>query len=316
MRLKESGQVTKKQRTQSAKSPRKLSLTPEIQALYFQCLAGKLHSLTHEDQRLIVQIFDRQFPALQREARRFAEKRRASFLQRAVNAVLYVALVILTIAVVLLALEYAARAEVSSEVISAAQEHAEASMRKAWQEGREEEPQPVNTLMQPDGSMTLTQNAPRRMITLPNGEPGLSDRHTTITVIPPPTPVPAAPPQHSRIHTTVNGIDRIETQAVLPEQLAVDQMEALKQIADNGTLIAQQRFGLEQYKLSQEMELEYLRLVKSFVLWGFLASIPFLFTSYWIFKHLFSGYRSLQRDRNEYALKEQELTDKMIYEKK
>ena len=315
MRLKESGQTTKKSRKQSAKTPRKLSLTPEIQALYFQCLAGKLHTLSHEDQRLIIQVFDRQFPALQREARRFAEKRKASFLQSVVNFVLYVALLILTIAAVLLALEYYANAAVSSDVIKAAQEQAESSMRRAWQEGSEEEVQPVNTIVGPDGTIALAQNAPRQIVALPNGEPGLNDRHTTITVIHQPTPPPVTPPQKSSIQTTVNGIDRIETQAILPEQLAVDQMEALKKIADNGTLIAQQRFGLEQYKINQEMELEYLRLVKSFVLWGFLASIPFMLTSYWIFKNVFSGYRTLQKDQREYKLKELEVTDSMIYDK-
>ena len=43
MHLKESGQGRKKNKKQRASPPRKLSLTPEIQALYFQCLAGKLH---------------------------------------------------------------------------------------------------------------------------------------------------------------------------------------------------------------------------------------------------------------------------------
>ncbi|MCP4405536.1 MAG: hypothetical protein GY801_50565 [bacterium] len=312
---KKPGQISEPARKRKRPKTEKLSLTPEIQALYFQCLAGKLHSLNHEDQRLIIQVFDRQFPVLQREARRFSEKRQASFLQSVVNFVLYVALMILTIAVVMLAWEYYANAEVSSDLIRAAQEHAEDSMRQAWQEGSEEDVQPVDTLAVSDGSIMLTQNAPRQIVTLPDGEPGLSDRHTTITVIQQPTPIPVAPPQKSSIQTTVNGIDRIETQAILPEQLAVDQMEALKKIADNGTLIAQQRFGLEQYKLNQEMELEYLRLVKSFVLWGFLASIPFLLASYWIFKNVFSGYRTLQNDRCAYRLKELEVTDSVIYDK-
>ncbi|MCP4403362.1 MAG: hypothetical protein GY801_39400 [bacterium] len=314
MRLKESGQAVKKSRKQNTKSPRKLSLTPEIQALYFQCLAGKLHTLNHEDQRLIIQVFDRQFPALQREARRFAEKRQTSFLHRVVNAVLYVALVILTVAAVLLAWEYYANAEVSSDAIEAAREQAEASMRAAWRKGREDERQPLNKVVGPDGSIVLTRNAPRQIVTLPNGEPGLSDRHTTITVIQPPTPPPVTPPQNTSIQTTVNGIDRIETQAILPELLAVDQLEAVKKIADNGTLIAQQRFGLEQYKINQEMELEYLRLVKNFVLWGFLASIPFIVASYWILKNVFSGYRTLQKDQREFKLKEDEVSHRVIYE--
>ena len=324
MRLKEPGQATRKKK--KAKTVKKLSLTPEIQALYFQCLAGKLHSLSHEDQRLILQVFDRQFPALQREARRFTEKRRASWLQSVVNFVLYVALVILTIAAVLLAFEYYANAEVSPDLIRAAQEQADASMRQAWRQGSEHYTQPIDKLVGSDGSVVLAQNAPRQ-ITMVNGEPGLSDRHTTITVIQPvPTPVPTPrprpsplptpiPKQETRIQTDINGIDEIGTRVVLPEDLGVEQLEAVEKIAENGTLIAQQRFGLEQYKINQGMELEYLKIVKSFVLWGFLASIPFLFTSYWILKNMLSGYQSLQKDLREYKLKELETSERVIYDK-
>jgi hypothetical protein len=209
----------------------------------------------------------------------------------------------------------AADADVNSSDIRSAQSQAESSMMRAWQQGSEDEQQPVSTLLGAEGSVLLAQNAPRQIITLPNGEPGLSDRHTTITVIQQPTPIPVMPPQKTSIQTTVNGIDRIETQAVLPEQLAVDQLEAVKKIADNGTLIAQQRFGLEQYKINQDMELEYLRLIKSFVLWGLLVSIPFLFTTSWILKNVFSGYRSLKNDLHDYRLKEQEVSDRVIYEK-
>ena len=70
--------------------------------------------------------------------------------------------------------------------------------------------------------------------------------------MPQPTPLPPVAPQDSRIQTTVDGIDHIETKAILPEHLVVDQLDAIKKIADNGTLIAQQRFAVEQYKINPE----------------------------------------------------------------
>jgi predicted membrane protein len=61
--------------------------------------------------------------------------------------------------------------------------------------------------------------------------------------------------------------------------------------------------------------LEYLRIVKSFVLWGFLLSIPFLVTSYWILKHVFAGYRAVKQDQWAYKLKELESAENIVYDK-
>ncbi len=81
---------------------------------------------------------------------------------------------------------------------------------------------------------------------------GLSKSQTMITVIQQPTPLPTVARLCRRIpaiQTIVNGIDHIETKAILPEHLVVDQLDAIKEIADNGTLIAQQRFAVRQYKI-------------------------------------------------------------------
>ena len=129
--------------------------------------------------------------------------------------------------------------------------------------------------------------------------------------MPQPTPLPPVAPQDSRIQTTVDGIDHIETKAILPEHLVVDQLDAIKKIADNGTLIAQQRFAVEQYKINSEAELEWLRIAKSFTLWGFLFSVPFLLTFYYIFANLAKGWREWQKDKLEYRQKEIEAAERI-----
>lgn len=63
-----------KQGKQRKQSSQKLSLTPEIQALYFQCLAGRHQPLSTAEQQLVIQVFDRQFPALKRAAKASAQK--------------------------------------------------------------------------------------------------------------------------------------------------------------------------------------------------------------------------------------------------
>lgn len=310
-----------------AKLPKKLTLTPEIQALYFQCLTGKLHNLTQDDQRLIIQVFNQQFPALKREAQRIAATRTHAFWQTLVNWLLYFVLIVLGILAVLTALtlfgctpyiQAAVAAEVDPTLIQAAKEQANRVMDEAWTNGTEGHIQPVQKVVGADGTVVLAQHAPKRLVTLPDGRVDLDDSGTTITVIqqPPPLPTPIPPaPQDTRIQTTINGIDQIETKAILPEHLVVDQLDAVKKIADNGTLIAQQRFALAQYQINQEAELEYLRIVKSFVLWGFLLSIPFLLTSYWILKHVFAGYRAIKQDHLAYKLKELESAENIVYDK-
>lgn len=201
--------------------------------------------------------------------------------------------------------------QVDTALIQAAQEQAQESMRRAWQQNAENKIQPVNSLVGPDGTVVLTQNAPKQIVTLPDGTLGLSKSQTTITVIQQPTPLPTVAPQDSRIQTTVNGIDHIETKAILPENLVVDQLDAIKKIADNGTLIAQQRFAVEQYKINSEAQLEWLRITKSFVLWGFLFSIPFILTIYWITRNMAIGWRNWQKDMYELKQKEYEAADRI-----
>jgi hypothetical protein len=200
----------------------------------------------------------------------------------------------------------------NATLLQSTQQQADESMRNAWQHGIEGEEQPVNTVVGSDGTIALAQNAPKRIITRPDGSLDISDSHTTITILQQPTPLPPVVPQDTRIQTTVDGIDHIETKAILPETLVVDQLEAVKKIADNGTLIAQQRFAVEQYKITSDAGLEYLRIVKSFILWGFLMSIPFIITAYWVFKNLLSGYHTLQKERLEHKLKELESAERQI----
>ncbi|PIE33024.1 hypothetical protein CSA56_13295 [candidate division KSB3 bacterium] len=116
LRSKKQEYITKQPRKRRRQTPKKLTLTPEVQALYFQCLAGKLHQLSGDDQRLIIQVFNQQFPTLKREALRFRsqQSKTPSFLQTLVNWVLYMVLLIFGILIVLVALEYYAKAEPTS----------------------------------------------------------------------------------------------------------------------------------------------------------------------------------------------------------
>lgn len=163
----------------------------------------------------------------------------------------------------------------------------------------------------------IVQRAPRLIGTLPNGQPGLTGGEVNVTLITvqQPTPLPTVAPQDSRIQTTVNGLDNIETKAILPEHLGVDQLDAIKKIADNGTLIAQQRFAVEQYRINTETQLEWLRISKSFVLWGFLFSIPFLLTLYWIMRNAVAGWRGWQKDKLEFKQKEWEIAERLTHDK-
>lgn len=199
-------------------------------------------------------------------------------------------------------------------LIQAAQDQARDSMRQAWQQGTEAKPQPVNTLIGANGEIALTQNAPQQIVRLADGSVGLSKPQTLITIIQPPTPLPTvAPPAplDSRIQTIVNGIDHIETKAILPEHLVVDQLDAIKKIADNGTLIAQQRFAVEQYRINSDAQLEWLRIVKGFTLWGFLFSIPFITTLYWIISQTVKGWLGWQKEKLAYKQKELEVVEKI-----
>ncbi|MCP4405537.1 MAG: hypothetical protein GY801_50570 [bacterium] len=135
---------------------------------------------------------------------------------------------------------------------------------------------------------------------------------THILVFDAPTPVATIATLESKINTTVNGIDRIETRAILPETLSVEQLEAVKKITDNGALIAQQRLGLEQFQLDTSTQLSRLRVVKGFVLWGLLFSIPTLLTVYWIVRNIALGWRTWQQDTLEYKLKELESVERQL----
>lgn len=206
-----------------------------------------------------------------------------------------------------------AEATCQAELLQAAQNQANDSMREAWKNGSENHTQPVNVVAAPDGSMAVAQNLPREIVMLPDRTLGLSGG-TQITIVqaaPQPTPLPTVAPQDSRIQTLVNGIDHIETTAILPEHLVVDQLDAIKKIADNGTLIAQQRFAVEQYKINSDAQLEWLRIAKGFTLWGFLFSVPFLLTVYWIIANFCRGWREWQKDKLEYRQKEIEAAERI-----
>lgn len=135
---------------------------------------------------------------------------------------------------------------------------------------------------------------------------------TNIMVIPAPVVQAPSEPQQSGIATTINGIDQIETKAILPESLVVDQLDAVKKIVDNGTLIAQQRFAVEQYKINSEAGLEYLRIVKSFILWGFILSIPFVWTVYWIGRQALQGWHILHQERLAYKIEELKSSERIV----
>ena len=161
------------------------------------------------------------------------------------------------------------------------------------------------------GSTTLPDTQGAALPTVAGTQAG-SPPHTTIMVVQQPTPLPTLQPQDSRIHTIINGIDQVETTAVLPQHLDVDQLGAVKKIADNGALIAQQRFAVEQYRIDSTSKLEWFRISKGFVLWGLLLSIPFLVTLSWIARNALRGWRDWQRDRLTYKLQELESLERQI----
>ncbi len=147
-------------------------------------------------------------------------------------------------------------------------------------------------------------------------QPALPPAHpqpsTHIVIFEAPIPIATVAALESKIDTTVNGIDNIETKAILPENLSVEQLEAVKKITDNGTLIAQQRLGLEQFQLDTSTQLSRLRVVKGLVLWGLLFSIPTLLTLYWIVRNIALGWREWQQEKLSYTLKELERVERHI----
>lgn len=226
-------------------------------------------------------------------------------------------IIIVVIAVLFGCTPYASADVRTCDLVQAAQNQAKDSMRQAWQQGTENREQPVNALVGTNGEVALTQNAPQQIVRFADGSVGLSKPQTMITIIQQPTPLPTpAPiaPQDSRIQTTVDGIDHIETKAILPEHLVVDQLDAIKKIADNGTLIAQQRFAVEQYKINSDAQLEWLRIVKGFTLWGFLFSIPFIATVYWIVSQVVKGWLGWQQTKLDYRQKEIETAERLTRE--
>ena len=148
-----------------------------------------------------------------------------------------------------------------------------------------------------------TASADRQLTTAP------ADR---LLIVEAPTPIATIAPLESKIYTTINGIDHIETRAILPENLSVEQLEAVKQITDNGALIAQQRLGLEQYQIGGNSQVSRLQVLKAFVLWGLLLSIPSLLTLSWIVRKIVLGWRSWQQEKLVYKLKELESVERQI----
>jgi len=135
---------------------------------------------------------------------------------------------------------------------------------------------------------------------------------TTIQILQQPAPLATVAPLTTRIKTTINGIDQIETQAVLPSELEVKQLDAVKKIADNGVIIAQQRLGLEQRDITARTALASLSIWKHFVLWGLVLSIPFLMTIFWMIRRMALGWHSWQQDKLDYKLKELASAERQI----
>lgn len=127
-----------------------------------------------------------------------------------------------------------------------------------------------------------------------------------------PPVLPPVIPMTTQLKTTINGIDQIETRAILSEDLSVEQLGAIKNIADNGVLIVQQRFGLEQSTIATQTGVTNLSIWKSIVLWGLVLCIPFVLTVYWIGKQIAIGWHVWQHDKLEYKLKELASAERQI----
>lgn len=164
---------------------------------------------------------------------------------------------------------------------------------------QQQQPSPQSTPDLNDHSIFLQGVAPKK--------PQAHKTNILVFQAPTPLPPPTLPePLDTRIQTTINGIDQIETTAILPDTLQVPQLEAVKKIADNGVIVAQQRFVVEQQKIGSAARLSRLRITKSFVLWGLLLFIPLLLTLSWMVRKAVGGWQQWQREKLAYKVKELE----------
>lgn len=203
--------------------------------------------------------------------------------------------------------------QVEPELLKQAKIKAEESMRFAWKNGTEGDEQPVIKLVGQDGTIVLAQNAPRRLLPLPDGTLGMSEVKTTITIIPPSASriskseraaEYAEKPAEFRME--INGTDQFQTMTILPQQLSPGQADTIRHMTTTGVTLAQQRFAIEQFRIQADTELAYLRITRNFALWGMLASIPFLLAVYWIAKNTAALLHGWQKETQEYRLRQQQ----------
>ncbi len=204
--------------------------------------------------------------------------------------------------------ESSATFHVDPELLKQAKTLAETSMRTAWKNGTEGEEQPVLKLVGTDGTVVLAQNAPRRLVPLPDGTLGMSAIKTIVTIIPPSAsraslPTDAQEPAEFRMG--IIGTDQIRTMTILPQQLSTEQADVIRNMTETGVALAQQRFAIEQFRIQADTELAWLRITRNFILWGLLVSIPFILTMYWMAKNMAVGLHGWQKENAEQRLKQQ-----------
>lgn len=197
------------------------------------------------------------------------------------------------------------------------QEEQRAAVKAAMQTQMQQADPQTMTVPVSNGFVTVE---PQRITRLYDGSLGLSNAnvHTTLITQVLPTPAPIIPKQDIRTAFEIQGVDDIEIKGILPETLDANGLDAVKNFVQSGTLVAQQRFAVEQYKINSDAQLEWLRITKSFVLWGFLFSIPFIVTVYYVTRNIAAGWRNWQKEVLEFKQKELESAERITmsdYEK-
>lgn len=199
-----------------------------------------------------------------------------------------------------------------ADLLDLVAQQADQVMRQAWRVGKEDQEQPVQAILGQNGTLVLAKHAPRRIVTLPDGSLGLNDARTTITVLPAATARPFASQPNTQMPTQIKRSPQGATELLLSDELVAEQTQLITKITEHDTLLAQQQFALEQYKISTAAKLERLRIVLRFIVWCLLVSIPLLGTFYWGLKNIWHAYHALQKEKLVYQLQELASAERQI----
>jgi len=163
---------------------------------------------------------------------------------------------------------------IGREEIKQTARSADDTMREAWRRGREGQEQPVHVHVTSEGNVVTAQKAPVRIVTKPNGELGLSEERTTITVHPAPIVKEIVPGQ-----TIIKiGNRRYQVPSDMPVEL-FEQLSIL--LAQDATAEVQIKIQDLFYQYEQNRAQTKLALIsvlvkefRTILLWGVVLCVP------------------------------------------